>query len=143
MDWSIGDFVVMGLVLAALFAGMLWWFAGRDRHRRAGIVVGAATPLLLFVVNGAVGIIGEPQDRANRMFLVVVGFALAGACLVRFRTGGLMRVALLSALLTVAVLVLGMLRQGAPVPAIAFVLALPWLVSALLLRVAKGRESDE
>ena len=137
MDWSLGDFVFMGVVLAALSALVAWWFAGRDRYRRGGIVVGAAAPMLLVWINGAVGIIGEPQDPANRMFLVVIGFAVAGACLVRFRTGGLMRVALLSACLTVAVLLLGVLRHGAPVPMAAFVLALPWLVSALLFRRAE------
>lgn len=33
MDWSLGDFVFMGVVLAALSALVAWWFAGRDRFR--------------------------------------------------------------------------------------------------------------
>lgn len=140
MNWSIADFVVMGAVLAALVAGLVWLFVGRDRYRRGGIVVGAATPLLLLVVNGAVGIIGEPDDPANAMFLVVIGFALAGAVAVRFRSAGLGRVALLCAALMVAVLLLAQFGRGDAVPGIAYVLALPWLASALLLRRARSSE---
>lgn len=140
VDWTAGDFAVAALLLATGCAGLEWLFAGQDRHRRAGIVVGAATPLLLVFVNGAVGIVGETGNPANGMFLVIIGFALAGALLVRFRTGGLMAVALICAGLTVAVLLLAQFGRGAAVPAVAYVLTAPWLVSALLLHRAQSRE---
>jgi hypothetical protein len=91
-------------------------------------------------VNGAVGIVGNEQNPINRLFFVVSGFALVGALLVKFRTAGLVRVAVLSAALHLAVIVLVWLRGADTAPVAAWVLAAPWLVAAALLHRA-GRLS--
>ncbi|MEY4375890.1 MAG: hypothetical protein RJB26_440 [Pseudomonadota bacterium] len=56
---------------------------------------------------------------------VVIGFALVGAVAVRFRSGGLGRVAFSCAALMVAVLLLAQFGRGDAVPGIASVLELP------------------
>jgi hypothetical protein len=57
----------------------------------AGAVVAAGAALLLFLVIGAVGFIGNEDDPVNFLFFGVVTLALGGAVIVRFRPEGMSR----------------------------------------------------
>ena len=114
--WDLADFAVAGALLVG--TGLLYELAAR----RAGTVVyrsavGAAlaASLLLIWVNLAVGIIGEPDEPANVMYLGVPAVGIIGAIIARLRPQGMARAlvatALAQALVTVIVLVRGL---GAP-----------------------------
>lgn len=134
--WSLGDSLLVALLLAVVAGACWWWLAGTDRYRRAGLLAYGAAALIPLWVNGAVGIVGSEDNPANLMFVVVSGFGVVGAALVKFRAAGLVRTAQLAAGLYLAVLVLLWLRGASSVPPVAAVLALPWLVAAALLRRA-------
>lgn len=136
-SWSSSDFLLLGTLVALVVAALWWWFAGADRYRRAGLLAGGAAALLPLWVNGAVGIVGNEDNPVNLMFVVVSVFGVAGALLVKFRTAGLVRAAVLAAALHVAVVVLVWLRDGTTVPLAALLLAIPWLLSAALLHRAR------
>ena len=55
------------------------------------IGVALATAFILLWVNGAVGIIGDEDNPANFMFMVVILMAIAGAIAARFEAAGMAR----------------------------------------------------
>jgi len=138
--WSLADFGRLALLILVGFGVVRWVLASENRGRRWGLAALLAAAWLPLWVNGAVGIVGNEQNPINRLFFVVSGFALVGALLVKFRTAGLVRVAVLSAALHLAVIVLVWLRGADTAPVAAWVLAAPWLVAAALLHRA-GRLS--
>jgi hypothetical protein len=92
MAWDPADFILFGTMLAAACGA--WELAMRKSRNlayAAGAVVAAAAALLLFLVNGAVGFIGNEDDPVNFLFFGVITLALGGAIIVRFRPGGLAR----------------------------------------------------
>ena len=134
--WSMADFWRLAVLVLVGFGVARWVLSGENRGRRWGLAALLAAACLPLWVNGAVGIVGNEQNPVNRLFFVVSGFALGGALLVKFRTAGLVRVAVLSAALHVAVIVLVWLRGADSAPWPAWLLAAPWLVAAALLRRA-------
>ena len=90
MQWDSRDFILVG---AMLLAGCgLWELAIRKSGSwtyAAGAGVAAAAAFLLFLVNGAVGIIGNEDDPVNLVFLAVIAVAIAGAAVARFRPRGM------------------------------------------------------
>jgi hypothetical protein len=58
---------------------------------RAAFGVALATAFLLIWVNLAVGIIGEPGNNANLMYLGVLAVGTVGTVLARFRAHGMVR----------------------------------------------------
>ena len=92
MKWDSADFILVGLMLAA--ACGLWELAmskTRSWSYAAGAVVAAGTAFLLFLVNGAVGILGSEDNPVNLLFFGVLTLALGGAVIVRFQAEGLAR----------------------------------------------------
>lgn len=134
--WSLGDSLLLGVLVALAVAAVWWWLAGADRFRRAGLIGFVVAGLVPLWVNGAVGIMGDEDNPANLMFVMVSVFGAIGAALVKFRAAGLARTAQLAAALHVAVVALLWLRGGEGLPAAALLLALPWLLSAALLKRA-------
>ena len=90
--WSAADFVIMWLLLAAAIAA--YSVLARQAPNRAyrfavGLAVTAA--VLLFWVNGAVGIIGSEDNPANLLYGGVVALGLVGAATARLRPLGMAR----------------------------------------------------
>jgi hypothetical protein len=92
LAWDSADFILFGIVLA--LAGGAWELAMRKTASwtyAAGAIVAVGAALLLFLVNGAVGLIGSEGDPVNLLFFGVVTAALGGAIVVRFRAEGMAR----------------------------------------------------
>lgn len=92
MAWDSADFILFGIVLA--LACGAWELAirkSRSRTYAAGAIVAVGAALLLFIVNGAVGFIGDEDNPVNLLFFGIVTLALGGAIIVRFRPRGMAR----------------------------------------------------
>jgi hypothetical protein len=92
MAWDRADFILFGLMLAA--AGGAWEIAMRGTKSpayAAGAIVAAGAALLLFMVNMAVGFIGDENNLVNLVFFAVPTLALGGAVVVCFRPAGMAR----------------------------------------------------
>ena len=97
--WTLFDFAVAGALLAG--TGLTY----RAAARRAGnishrVAVGGALAAALFLVwtNLAVGIIGDPGEPANAMYIGVVAVGIVGTIVARLRPEGMARVMLAMAL---------------------------------------------
>jgi len=106
-----------------------------------GIAVGVAlfAALLILWINLAVGIIGEPDDLANLMYLGVLAVGMAGAFVTRFRPRGMARslfaMALAQALVAMVTVFTGLGFPPTPplsLLALNVILITFWVGSALL-----------
>jgi hypothetical protein len=68
-----------------------------------------ATPLVLFWMIGAVGILGRAGDRADLMYLGVIAVGLLGALIARFRPTGMARALIAMALAQMLVAVIALI----------------------------------
>ncbi len=139
VDWTTGDFVAMGALLA--FAAGLYEIGARSSARlayRAGFGLAVLTGFLTVWVNLAVGMLGDEGDTPNLMFAAVLLLAIVGALAARLRPAGMARAMAMTGnaqLLAVALAaVLGDYRANELVFSGCF--ALPWFASALLFRHA-------
>jgi len=107
-----------------------------------GLAVAAA--LILVWVNLAVGIIGEPDNPANLMYVGVLAVGFVGAIMARFQSPGMARalfaMAFAQALVTLIVLTAGLGVPGKPVPGVILIFnglfVAAWAGSASLFRKA-------
>jgi hypothetical protein len=139
VDWSGGDFVVMGLMLATL-CGLVELGASLSRSLayRAAFAIAAGTGFLTVWVNLAVGMIGNENNAANLVFAGVLGIAAIGTAAAGFRARGMAW-----AMVAAGVAQLGCagfaLVAGTPHEAVLIALfALPWLLAAALFRTAQA-----
>lgn len=106
MNWSLFDFLlVFALVAGVALAVTLVMRVSTDMgYRRAAgfALVGAVA---LFMVTGAVGIIGSAENDANMAYYGLLALGLAGAVLSRLRAQGMM--------LTLAAMAVGQVAVGA------------------------------
>ena len=80
MNWDAMDFVVAGLALAVVAAGLIAAMRASSRVRyRLAAAIALCAALLLFWVNAAVGVIGDAAHPANLSYAVLL---LAGAAAV-------------------------------------------------------------
>ena len=138
VHWTASDFVVMGLLLAAL-CGLYELGLRLDRRLacRLGFWLAAVTGFLTVWVNLAVGMLGSEDDPANLMFTGVLAVAGLGALLAGGRAAGMalgMLAAGIAQLLAVAVALPMDLQPRELVLTAMF--ALPWFASAALFRHA-------
>lgn len=146
VNWTAFDFLVAGVLLIG--AGVICETVvrvSRDWSYRLGVLVALGTSILLFWINGAVGVIGSENNPQNLWFYLVLLTVLFGAILVRFRAGGL------SAVLTAAAAVQFGIGAWAYVadwgagtemwPVVIFIVTgvftAAWLVAAALFRGAR------
>ncbi|MDE2890451.1 MAG: hypothetical protein OXR72_19795 [Gemmatimonadota bacterium] len=108
---------------------------------RFAVGLAVATALVLFWVNGAVGVIGSENNHANLMYFGVLAVGVIGAVVARFQPRGmslaLFATALAHALVTLVAIIgrLGFPASG-PLELLllnGFFIAL-WVVSAFLFR---------
>ncbi len=87
------DFLLLGAIAAACFV-IFKVLAARmpnDSAYKSGVGIALVTALLLFWVNGAVGIIGSEDNDANMMYFGVIATAFGGSALTRFQPLGMAR----------------------------------------------------
>lgn len=92
MAWDPADFILVAIMLAAACGA--WEIAMRRTKNwaySAGAVVAAGAVFLLFLVNGAIGLVGNENDPVNLLFFGVLTLALGGAIIVRFGSEGMAR----------------------------------------------------
>lgn len=145
VDWSVADFIVMGVMLAAACALCeLGLRLGRDPLYRAGFALAVLAGFLTVWVNLAVGMLGSERHAANLMFGGVLLVAASGALVARFRARGMagaMGAATLAQLLAAGVGgAMGGFRDVELAATAGF--ALPWLLAAGLFALAARRRGD-
>ena len=90
VNWDVTDFLVMGSMLLAI--GLSYELIARKSDRtvyRVAFGVGLLGALLLFWVNGAVGIIGNEGQDANLLYGFVIVTGVVGSILSRFKAKGM------------------------------------------------------
>lgn len=90
VQWTAFDFLLAGAILIG--AGLVCEVtvrASRDWSYRLGVLVTLAASILLFWINGAVGVIGSEDNPQNLWFGLVLATVLFGSILVRFRASGM------------------------------------------------------
>ena len=133
--WDLADFAVAGALLVG--TGLMYGLAAREAGNiayRAAVGVALAAALLLVWINLAVGIIGEPDELANLMYIRVLAVGITGAIIARFRPDAmapaLFATALAQALVAVIALIAGL---GSPWSGPGEILALTGLFVTLFL----------
>lgn len=148
--WSVFDFAFAGVLLLGVgFAYQVASRMSRDFGYRAAAGVALATTLLLIWINGAVGVIGTEDDAINLLYGGVLGVGIVGAIIARFRSQGMMRALLATAVAQMLVAVIALLagKHDLPHSSVSQILALNggfavlWIVSALLFRWASATGS--
>ena len=147
VNWDLFDFVVAGGLL--LGVGLAYELMARRSEKtvyRVAFSIGLAGALLLFWVNGAVGIIGNEGQPANLLYGAVFAVGLIGSLMARFKPRGMARTLFSAALVQMLVPVIALIIWPPPVTSWApsvfgvFVLsgffAMLFVVSALLFRRA-------
>lgn len=112
VNWSPGDFLVMGAMLGIV--GGLIELAARARQSRSyrgGAVLALLGAFLLTWANLAVGIVGSEENPSNQLFFVALLMGIAGAVGGRFRPDGMKRAMITTA---VAVVLAFLLAESAP-----------------------------
>jgi hypothetical protein len=110
MAWDSADFILVGAMLLA--ACGVWELAMRTTRNwayAAATVAAAGTAFLLFLVNGAVGFLGNEDNPVNLLFFGVLTVALGGAVIVRFSPEGMARTMAVTAGAQVAVGLIGVM----------------------------------
>jgi hypothetical protein len=92
VQWSAFDFVFAAALLYGT-TGLIDLAVrkGGSMADRLGAGLAVLISFLLVWINGAVGMIGNEDNPANLMFLVVIGIAAVGAAIARFRARGMAR----------------------------------------------------
>ena len=141
--WDGFDFAVAALLIGGV--GGAFELALRRAPNRAFLAASALALAGAFVMtwaNLAVGIIGSENHPANNMFFGVVGVALLGAVLGRFRPAGLVRAMVAAAVAQVLVAVVALAAGwGFIGPFTVFFTAL-WLFAAALFRKAARQQAS-
>lgn len=135
VDWSVGDFIVMGAVLGTV--GFTTEFLVRQSGStayRIGAVVAMATAFLTIWVNLAVGMIGD-DNPYNLLFGGVLLVAVGGSILANFKAAGMGWTMFVTAVLQAA-LAAGGIKTDFRGAMFSLAFALPWLLAAGLFRRA-------
>ncbi|MDP4538512.1 hypothetical protein Q9K01_02600 [Qipengyuania sp. DY56-A-20] len=147
--WSIGDFVGVAMIL--LFGSAIFDLAAR-RAQNFSYIAGAAAALAatfgLFVVNGAVGLVGSEDEAHNLFFFTVLVVAFFGSILAGGRPEPMAKVMLAAAgthiaVSTVLLIDANGVSDGDPEMELVGLglFTILWLASAWLFRSASDRKS--
>jgi hypothetical protein len=130
------DFAVAGALLGG--TGLIHQLAASKAGSiayRAAVGVALAAALLLVWMNLAVGVIGEPDDLANAMYVGVLAVGVVGTGIARLRPNGMARallaMALAQALVAVIALIAG--KHQRPLSSVSEILGLNGLFVALFI----------
>ncbi|MDJ0750459.1 MAG: hypothetical protein QNJ11_13315 [Woeseiaceae bacterium] len=90
MNWDLLDFLVFGTMLTILMAIVaLARRRTRNRAYRGAVLIAVLGAFFLVWVNGAVGIIGHEGNDANLLYFGVLGVAVVGSFVARFKAQGM------------------------------------------------------
>lgn len=89
VNWTAFDFILVAVLLGAIGAAYELAAARGSLTYRAGVAVAVAAGVMLFVVSGAVGVIGSEDDPANMLYVGLIVLTALGAALSGFRAGRL------------------------------------------------------
>jgi hypothetical protein len=136
--WGAGDFFAAAILLSALCLAIEL----ATRHSTDGLYLAAfalgVTPAIALVwANLAVGVVGEPGNPANRLFIAAPIVAVAGAALARLRAHGM---AWVSAATATTQAIVSLLAAGATTsawPGLMF--CAPWLLASVGFHRASRR----
>ena len=109
VNWTESDFIFAGIMIGgtgALFE--LTVRMSRNYAYRAGVGFALAASFMTVWANAAVGMIGDEDSLYNLLFIAVIGLALAGAIVARFRAQGMALTMGIAATAQVIVSVVGM-----------------------------------
>lgn len=150
MDWSPADYLLFGLMVAALMTGLVLarrWSVHAAYGSGAMLALGAG--FVMSWANGAVGLIGSEDDPRNLVFLTLPAVGLAGAALSRLRASGLARTCM--AMLLVQLVIgagfgIARLTGSGDLPArdillTTLVFGVAWALAAVLFRRAARAQS--
>jgi hypothetical protein len=147
--WTLTDFLVAGMLLGGTGLALdLAVTSGGNVAYKAAAGLALVAALLLVWVNLAVGIIGEPNERLNVMYLAVIAVGIAGSAIARLRPEGMARALLATAVTQAGIAVVALIagRSEAPGSSVsdivgvnAFFIAL-FIGSAWLFRRAARRQ---
>lgn len=143
VNWSSGDFLVMGaLLLVACAAVEVGARMSNNLLYRAGVIVAVGTGFLTVWVNLAVGMIGEGNNRANLLFLGVLGIAILGSFAVRFVARGMAQIMLAAGIAQAGIATyVAFAALDKPQTAVLIGLfALPWWLAAGLFQASAKRQ---
>jgi hypothetical protein len=117
--WTLGDFVFAGaMIFGTGLAYVLVARTGGNVAYRFAVGVALAAAFLLVWINLAVGIIGEPDEVANLMYIGVLAVGIAGAFVARFQqqemARALLATAFAQALVAVIALIFGLGSESPP-----------------------------
>ncbi|MFL6735885.1 MAG: hypothetical protein ACJ8F4_02355 [Sphingomonas sp.] len=144
--WSAGDFIVAGAMFAIVGGTFeLALRASGNVSYRAGVAIALAAGFLLVWINLAVGMIGSENNPLNLLFFGVIGAALTGSIIGRFKPAGMARAMIVAGALQGAIgICVFILDLGAGEPPGALGLlglieffALMWLIAAWCFRRAE------
>ena len=139
MNWGGEDFL-----FAAVVAGLVGGAAelavrmSRDTFYRAGAACAIAAAFAIVWASAAVGMIGDGDNNFSLMFVGVIGLAVGGSALAKFRASGTALAMAAAGVVQVAVALAGYAidPNGAVISA---VLAGLWFAAAALFRAAGKR----
>ena len=142
--WHLGDFVAVAIVLLSVCA--IFDLAARASPNLpylAGAGAGLAAGFGLFVVNGAVGLVGSEDEAHNVYFFVAIGIAIIGSFIAKGRAVPMSRTMLAAAtshIVVSAVLLIEAngVSDGDPLAEIIglSIFALVWLASATFFQIS-------
>jgi hypothetical protein len=137
VNWTRSDFVIFGIML--LLACITYELAVRASGNKAyRLAAGIAVLGVFFQIwaNLAVGIIGNENNPANLMFLIIPAVGVLGAILARFEARGMVRTLNAMAITQVLIALLAWVFAGANILVMTGLFVLLWLTSAALFRKA-------
>jgi hypothetical protein len=140
VDWGPADFAFAFVLLAVV--GVACELAVRrtaNRFYRAAAAMALATASILVWANAAVGIIGNEDNPANRMYWVVLAVGLLGAVAARWRPRGMAWALVATAMAQALVAGIAQLAGWGRAWPITLFFAALWLASAWLFRQAADR----
>ena len=143
VNWTVGDFFFAGLMIGVV--GLAFELAVRMSDSwayRAGVGCALAASFMIVWAGGAVGMIGDEGNPYNLLFVGVIGLALVGAILTRFRARGLALTMVVAAVAHLVVAAVGMasdLRGGV----FSAMFAGLWLLAAALFHNAASEPATE
>jgi hypothetical protein len=134
--WGVVDFAVAGALLGG--TGLIHQLAASKAGNiayRAAVGVALAAALLLVWMNLAVGVIGEPDDLANMMYVGVLAIGIIGAGIARFRPNGMGRALLATAIAQALVAAIALIagKHQLPLSSVSEILGLNGLFVALFI----------
>lgn len=110
VNWDFTDFLVMGILLSGIaLAYELIARSSTSIKYRTAFGIGLAAGFLLMWVNGAVGIIGNEDQDANLLYVVVLLFGFVGSLLARFKSKGMARTLFIAAFIQMFVPVVALI----------------------------------